>query len=64
MSKCPFCGSEERMVPSNVNILQDDLTYGPKLVPCCNATKKNMEYQKSFNPRLSDVPTLEEIEKE
>lgn len=50
--KCPFCGSDKRMIPTGyVKPAGDKLDYEPEMVFCCDAQKKNHEYiEKNFDP--------------
>lgn len=58
---CPFCGSEKTMIETPYI---DRITGEHKKVPCCNAQKKNDKYiKRRYDPRLSDLPTSEEVSK-
>lgn len=58
-SKCPFCGSENRVVETPYY----DRAGNPQTSYCCEATKRNLKYVKSNNPDPDLQPDLDTIEK-
>lgn len=58
-NKCPFCGSEERVI----NTPYVDASGKPTTTWCCEATKRNMNYVKNNNPDPDLQPDLGEVEK-
>ena len=61
--KCPFCGSEKILLETPYVKLNRKGEYAPQVSYCCNAQKKNGEYQrKRFSPLDGKTPTPEEIE--
>ena len=59
---CPFCGSPERLVPTDYYDRPDATE--PVKKPCCAAQKRNMDYmRKRFDPTDPDTPDIDDISK-
>lgn len=62
--KCPFCGSEERMIKTPYVSLNGKGEYETKMQPCCRWQGQNMKWvNKHENPITHERPDLKEVAK-